>query len=100
MWVYRPMTSFLYPAARENASRAARHRLDEPQTIPQHGCIPAEPTSVSPGRFIVAPPRHAVLKWGPMQSLRAAHIVYFSSQLYRNKAEDLFTLGLVAPYIG
>jgi hypothetical protein len=38
------------------SSRAAEHRLDEPhQVIPQHGCIPAEPASVSPGKFILAP---------------------------------------------
>src|SRR5438876_10003647 len=31
-------------------SRAAEHRLDElDQVIPQHGCFPAEPASVSPG---------------------------------------------------
>jgi hypothetical protein len=30
--------------------RAAKHRLDEPgQIIPQHGCVPALPASVSPG---------------------------------------------------
>src|SRR5262245_7849699 len=30
--------------------RAAQHRLDEPgQIIPQHGCVPAWPASVSPG---------------------------------------------------
>jgi hypothetical protein len=30
------------------------HRLDEfHQVIPQHGCIPAEPASVSPGEVIV-----------------------------------------------
>jgi hypothetical protein len=33
MGVYRPMTSFLYRAARENASRGARHRLDEPARL-------------------------------------------------------------------
>jgi hypothetical protein len=31
--------------------RAVKHRLDEPgQIIPQHGCVPALPASVSPGR--------------------------------------------------
>jgi hypothetical protein len=31
--------------------RAVKHRLDEPgQTIPQHGCVPALPASVLPGR--------------------------------------------------
>jgi hypothetical protein len=30
--------------------RAVKHRLDEPgQIIPQHGCVPAWPASVSPG---------------------------------------------------
>ena len=30
--------------------RAVKHRLDEPgQIIPQHGCVPALPASVSPG---------------------------------------------------
>src|ERR1700741_3588166 len=30
--------------------RAVQHRLDEPgQIIPQHGCVPALPASVSPG---------------------------------------------------
>jgi hypothetical protein len=28
-----------------------------PQVIPQHGCVPAEPASVSRGKVIVAPPR-------------------------------------------
>ena len=31
--------------------RAVKHRLDEPgQIIPQHGCVPALPASVSPGK--------------------------------------------------
>ena len=35
-------------------SRAVDHRLDEPrQIIPQHGCVPAAPASVSPGAVIV-----------------------------------------------
>ena len=35
-------------------SRADSYRLDESyQVIPQHGCIPAEPASVSPGEVIV-----------------------------------------------
>ena len=34
----------------------SRHRYDH-QAIPQHGCVPAEPASVSPGKIIVAPPR-------------------------------------------
>jgi hypothetical protein len=34
-----------------------------PPVIPRHGCIPAEPASVSPGRFIVAPLRDAVLNF-------------------------------------
>src|SRR5215468_12635171 len=35
--------------------RAVKHRLDEPgQIIPQHGCVPALPASVSPGRRILA----------------------------------------------
>jgi len=32
------------------------HRYDH-QAIPQHGCVPAEPASVSPGQIIVAPPQ-------------------------------------------
>ena len=36
-----------------------RHRYDH-QAIPQHGCVPAEPASVSPGKIIVAPPRPSV----------------------------------------
>ena len=37
------------------SSRAVDHRLDEPrQIIPQHGCAPAAPASVSPGAVIVA----------------------------------------------
>src|ERR1700726_4123092 len=36
------------------SSRAVDHRLDEPrQIIPQHGYVPAEPASVSPGEVIV-----------------------------------------------
>ena len=43
-------------SARGLSSRAAEHRLDEPkEAIPQHGCIPAEPASVSPGGVIVTP---------------------------------------------
>jgi hypothetical protein len=35
-------------------SRAVEHRFDEfYQVIPQHGRIPAEPASVSPGEVIV-----------------------------------------------
>ncbi len=33
----------------------SRHRYNH-QAIPQHGCVPAEPASVSPGKIIVAPP--------------------------------------------
>ena len=34
----------------EKGPRAVKHRLDEPgQIIPQHGCVPALPASVSPG---------------------------------------------------
>ena len=36
------------------SSRAVWHRLDElHQVVPQHGCIPAKPASVSPGEVIV-----------------------------------------------
>ena len=35
-------------------SRAAHDRLDKPrQVIPQHGCVPAVPASVSPGKAIL-----------------------------------------------
>jgi hypothetical protein len=35
----------------QKCPRAVKHRLDEPgQIIPQHGCVPALPASVSPGR--------------------------------------------------
>src|SRR5438445_9903489 len=57
MGVYRPMTTLLVLGAQRErmGSRAAEHRLDEPhQVIPQHGCLPAEPASVSPGEVIVA----------------------------------------------
>jgi hypothetical protein len=37
----------------------SRHRYNH-QAIPQHGCVPAEPASVSPGQIIVAPPRPSV----------------------------------------
>src|SRR6516164_4027697 len=34
----------------QEGPRAVKHRLDEPgQIIPQHGCVPALPASVSPG---------------------------------------------------
>src|SRR5216683_2673180 len=36
-----------------------RHRYDH-QAIPQHGCVPAMPASVSPGKIIVTPQRAAV----------------------------------------
>ena len=64
MGVYRPMTVSARCTAREDKnSRAAEHRLDESfQAIPQHGCIPAEPASVSPGRVIVAPARPSVFQ--------------------------------------
>jgi hypothetical protein len=36
--------------AKSEGPRAVKHRLDEPgQIIPQHGCVPALPASVSPG---------------------------------------------------
>jgi len=42
------------------SSRAVDHRLDEPrQIIPQHGCVPAEPASVSSGEVIVPRSRTA-----------------------------------------
>jgi hypothetical protein len=37
----------------------SRYRYDH-QAIPQHGCVPAEPASVSPGQIIVAPPHPSV----------------------------------------
>src|SRR6266446_2275666 len=37
----------------------SRHRYDH-QAIPQHGCVPAEPASVLPGKIIVAPRRPSV----------------------------------------
>jgi len=41
---------------RKNESSRPVHRLDEPTgNIPRHGCVPAEPASVSPGKIIVAP---------------------------------------------
>src|ERR1700676_3669227 len=40
--------------AREKYSRRGSDRLDEPnQAIPWHGCIPAEPVAVLPGKIIV-----------------------------------------------
>jgi len=40
--------------AQEGYSRRCSDRLDEPsQAIPRHGCIPAEPAAVSPGKIIV-----------------------------------------------
>jgi len=46
---------------RKNESSRPVHRLDEPTgNIPRHGCVPAEPASVSPGKIIVAPQRPAV----------------------------------------
>jgi hypothetical protein len=48
---------------------SAKHRLDEPhQVIPQHGCIPAVPASVSPGKWIVAPADK-----GHLSRARASH---------------------------
>ena len=41
------------------SSRVVPHRLDEPHQVPQHGCVPAEPASVSPGKGIVTPFRQA-----------------------------------------
>lgn len=39
---------------REGYSRGRSDRIDEPnQAIPRHGCIPAEPAAVSPGKIIV-----------------------------------------------
>ena len=54
-WVYRPMTVSIHAQRERISSRAAEHRLDEPdQAIPQRRCIPAVPASVSPGEVIVA----------------------------------------------
>jgi hypothetical protein len=41
-------------SAMEVSSRAVEHRLDKLYpVIPQHGCIPAEPASASPGEVIL-----------------------------------------------
>lgn len=54
MGVYRPMLVFLQITAREHKLPRREHRLDEPHpSIPQHGCIPAEPASVSSDASIV-----------------------------------------------
>src|SRR6267378_4562299 len=50
-----PGLSLLEMTTEEMSSRAVHHRLDEPrQVIPQHGCVPAEPASVSLGEAILA----------------------------------------------
>lgn len=57
-WGYRPMLilRFGVQSARGLRSCAAEARLDEPrQAIPQHGCIPGVPASLSPGNGIAAP---------------------------------------------
>src|ERR1700687_3017829 len=46
-----------------------RHRYGH-QPIPQHGCVPAEPASVSPGKIIVAPPRPSVSTNGMVRLAR------------------------------
>jgi|HubBroStandDraft_6_1064221.scaffolds.fasta_scaffold40407_1 hypothetical protein len=57
MWVYRPMTSSFIVQRERTGPALLDISYDEArQIIPQPGCIPAEPASVSPGRFIVAPP--------------------------------------------
>ena len=54
MGVYRPMLVFLQVTAREHGLPRRERRLDEPHpSIPQHGCIPAEPASVSSDASIV-----------------------------------------------
>src|SRR5260370_41620525 len=53
-----PVWSCLVMTTERMSSRAVDHRLDEPrQIIPQHGCVPAEPASVSPGAVILAAER-------------------------------------------
>ena len=49
-----PCWSLVGMTTEEMSSRAVDHRLDEPhQIIPQHGCVPAVPASVSSGEVIV-----------------------------------------------
>ena len=73
--VYRSDVGFLKSA--EPKAPRSDYRLDEPiGTIARHGCVPAEPASVSPGKIIVAPPRPAVSTAGDAVNLphwRPAH---------------------------
>lgn len=64
IWAYRPMTFLVVSVQRERiGSRAANHRLDEPARLFLSMSHPCKPACVSLGKFILAPPRHAVLSF-------------------------------------
>ena len=57
-----------------NRPRAVKHRLDEPgQIIPQHGCVPALPASVSPGSGNFSPTSTKVVRAAQNQASVIAH---------------------------
>ena len=57
-----------------NRPRAVKHRLDEPgQIIPQHGCVPALPASVSPGRANFSGKATKVVRAAQNQASAIAH---------------------------
>jgi len=60
--------------------RAVKHRLDEPgQIIPQHGCVPALPPSVSPGSGNFSRTSTRVVRAVPNQASVIAHRGWKSS---------------------
>ena len=65
MGVYRPMAFFVQYAAREEKnSRAGKHRLDELSGLSFSMVASLQSlASVSPAKFILAPPRPAVLNF-------------------------------------
>jgi len=64
MRVYRPMTSSVSVQRERRTSRAAKHRLDEPArlSLSMVASLQSLP-SFSPGKFILALPRPAVLNF-------------------------------------
>ena len=55
----------------QKGPRAVKHRLDEPgQIIPQHGCVPALPASVSPGSGNFNRKSTRVVRGSPEPSVR------------------------------
>ena len=82
-----------------NRPRAVKHRLGEPgQIIPQHGCVPALPASVSPGRANFSGKATKVVRAAQNQASAIAHTGLEVKQLFSTSGRGRIFF-LTSPFI-